>query len=133
MILLSLLSLLPYSGAWVTLQPRSIQYSRHNQENSRISFSVRNAISAISNNEDLLPGIAAINRLNDELNDKLTKICDQLFFRLFSVDILASCEYMPQELFECYTETCEIYPVDEDEVRKNCFYFCHLFLDPCHT
>ena len=38
------------------------------------------------------------------------------FFRLYSVDILASCEYMPQELFECYSESCEIYPVDDDEV-----------------
>ncbi len=27
--------------------------------------------------------------------------------------MLASCEYIPQELFECYSETCEIYPVDE--------------------
>eukprot|EP00986_Skeletonema_menzelii_P004433 scaffold1493_cov147-Skeletonema_menzelii.AAC.6 len=30
--------------------------------------------------------------------------------------MLASCEYLPQELFECYTESCEIYPVDDDEV-----------------
>ena len=27
--------------------------------------------------------------------------------------MLASCEYIPQELFECYSQTCEIYPVDE--------------------
>lgn len=30
--------------------------------------------------------------------------------------MLGSCEYMPQELFECYSQSCEIYPVDEDEV-----------------
>lgn len=30
--------------------------------------------------------------------------------------MLASCEYVPQELFECYTESCEIYPVDDEEV-----------------
>jgi len=35
------------------------------------------------------------------------------------VDMLASCEYMPQELFECYSETCEIYPVDEEEVPED--------------
>jgi Endoplasmic Reticulum Oxidoreductin 1 (ERO1) len=76
-------------------------------------------MTALSSNEDLLPGIAAINESNDELNAKLSKICHHLFFRLFSVDILASCEYMPQELFECYTETCEIYPEDEDAVGTN--------------
>ena len=27
--------------------------------------------------------------------------------------MFASCEYILQELFECYSETCEIYPVDE--------------------
>jgi len=30
--------------------------------------------------------------------------------------MLASCGYLPQELFECYTESCEIYPVDDEEV-----------------
>jgi len=30
--------------------------------------------------------------------------------------MLASCEYVPQDLFECYTESCEIYPVDDDNV-----------------
>jgi len=33
--------------------------------------------------------------------------------------MLASCEYIPQELFECYTESCEIYPVDDDEVPSD--------------
>ena len=41
---------------------------------------------------------------------------EEPFFRLFSVDMLASCEYLPQELFECYSETCEIYPIDDDDV-----------------
>jgi len=27
---------------------------------------------------------------------------------------------MPQELFECYTESCEIYPEDEAEVSFSC-------------
>ena len=30
--------------------------------------------------------------------------------------MLGSCEYMPQELFECYSQSCEIYPVDEEDI-----------------
>jgi hypothetical protein len=73
--------------------------------------------SAISSNMELLPGIEAIDAANDVLFEKLSRLRDNSYFRLYSVDILASCEYMPQELFECYSETCEIYPVDENEVR----------------
>jgi hypothetical protein len=117
-LLFLMLSLLPYVGALVTLKPHLAQYSRYSQSfNIMLSSTVRNAVSTVSNNEELLPGIAAINKSNDDLNAKLSKLCDHTFFRLFSVDILASCEYMPQELFECYTETCEIYPEDEDAVR----------------
>jgi Endoplasmic Reticulum Oxidoreductin 1 (ERO1) len=117
-LLLLMLSLLPYVGALVALKPHLAQYSRYSQSfNIMLSSTVRNAVSTVSNNEELLPGIAAINKSNDDLNAKLSKLCDHTFFRLFSVDILASCEYMPQELFECYTETCEIYPEDEDAVR----------------
>ena len=47
----------------------------------------------------------------------LEVVREQPYFRLYSVDILASCEYLPQELFECYTESCEIYPAEEGEVR----------------
>ena len=39
------------------------------------------------------------------------------YFRFYSVDMLGSCEYLPQELFECYSSTCETYPLDEDDVR----------------
>ncbi|GKY97563.1 hypothetical protein MPSEU_000714500 [Mayamaea pseudoterrestris] len=70
----------------------------------------------ISSNEDLLPGIAAIDASNGALYLQLEDMRTKPYFRLYSVDILASCEYLPQELFECYSETCEIYPVDEDEV-----------------
>lgn len=65
---------------------------------------------------DLLPGIEVIQQHNAELLDKLEALGTSNYFRLYSVDILASCEYMPQELFECYTESCEIFPVDEEEV-----------------
>jgi hypothetical protein len=70
----------------------------------------------ISSNEELLPGIAAIDAANDNLFGKLDALRDKPYFRLYSVDILASCEYIPQELFECYSQSCEIYPVDEEEV-----------------
>jgi hypothetical protein len=72
----------------------------------------------ISSNEDLLPGIEAINANNLDLFKSLEALRKQDEFRYYSVDILASCEYMPQELFECYTQSCEIYPVDEDEVPE---------------
>ena len=38
------------------------------------------------------------------------------YFRLYSADVLAPCELLPQELFECYTELCEVPPVDNEEV-----------------
>jgi hypothetical protein len=71
----------------------------------------------VSSNEDLKPGIATIDNANDQIVEQLNELRTSQNFRLYSVDILASCEYMPQELFECYSETCEIYPVDEEEVR----------------
>jgi hypothetical protein len=75
-----------------------------------------------SYNEDLLPGIAAIDAANAELLSKLEVLRDQPYFRFYSIDILASCEYMPQELYECYTQTCEIYPEDGDQVRITIVY-----------
>mmetsp|Transcript_7555 Transcript_7555/g.9880 ORF Transcript_7555/g.9880 Transcript_7555/m.9880 type:complete len:425 (-) Transcript_7555:144-1418(-) len=75
--------------------------------------------SSISSNEDLLPGIQAIDQGgNQELLLKLEALREAPDFRFFSVDILASCEYMPQELFECYTEGCEILPIDEEDVPE---------------
>jgi Endoplasmic Reticulum Oxidoreductin 1 (ERO1) len=82
-------------------------------------FHFRLSSSIISNDEDLLPGIAAIDMGNGDLMTRLEKLCDQPYFRLYSVDILASCEYLPQELFECYTESCEIYPEDEENVSRS--------------
>lgn len=73
--------------------------------------------STISNDDDLLPGISAIQEANDQLSEELGSLRNSPYFRLYCVDILASCEYMPQELFECYTESCEIYPIDDDVVR----------------
>ena len=72
--------------------------------------------SVSGNYGELLPGIAEIDRSNGELFARLEGLRDRPYFRYYSVDILASCEYMPQELFECYTESCEIYPEDEEQV-----------------
>eukprot|EP00559_Dactyliosolen_fragilissimus_P002591 CAMPEP_0184866496 /NCGR_PEP_ID=MMETSP0580-20130426/22604_1 /TAXON_ID=1118495 /ORGANISM="Dactyliosolen fragilissimus" /LENGTH=425 /DNA_ID=CAMNT_0027366211 /DNA_START=145 /DNA_END=1422 /DNA_ORIENTATION=- len=62
---------------------------------------------------------SAICTSNDELHDLLINLRESnQYFRLYGVDMLASCEYMPQELFECYSETCEIYPVDDEEIPQ---------------
>lgn len=65
----------------------------------------------------MAPGISVIDEANEAIGGYMENVQDSHYFRLFCVDILASCEYMPQELFECYSETCEVYPVDDDEVR----------------
>lgn len=96
---------------------------------------------SLSSNEDLLPGISAIRSANSDLHRMLEVVREQPYFRLYSVDILASCEYLPQELFECYTESCEIYPAEEGEVgwlvpclrcRGGAFVLSSCFLDS-HT
>ena len=33
--------------------------------------------------------------------------------------MLASCEYLPQELSECVSESCEVYPIDDDDAPPN--------------
>jgi len=69
-------------------------------------------------NEDLDPGIASIDETTLELKEMLDELREKDFFRLYSCDMLGSCEYMPQELFECYSESCEIYPVDDEEIPE---------------
>lgn len=61
-------------------------------------------------------GSDAIEASNEQLKGMLDELRDNDFFRLYSCDMLGSCEYIPQELFECYSESCEIYPVDDEEV-----------------
>ena len=105
--------------AFATLRPvSSLQRQRqHHHRTTHVPVSKSSSSATIeSSNEDLLPGIAEIDKANDALFEQLQALRDQPYFRYYSVDILASCEYMPQELFECYTESCEIYPEDESEV-----------------
>mmetsp|Transcript_23859 Transcript_23859/g.35469 ORF Transcript_23859/g.35469 Transcript_23859/m.35469 type:complete len:552 (+) Transcript_23859:258-1913(+) len=66
-----------------------------------------------SASSDIQPGIDIIQKHNPSLHSSLTNLRNIPYFRYYSCDMLASCEYMPQELFECYSQTCEIYPVDE--------------------
>jgi len=109
-----------------------IKPSGHNSRSKSFSTDLQNKWSQVSSQvsslslssivvpepstADLSPGIVAIDKLNPELEPLLDQLRDEKFFRLYSVDMLGSCEYLPQELFECYSESCEIYPIDEDEV-----------------
>jgi hypothetical protein len=99
---------LQHGGAHAALQQQVLK--------ARSVLSMAGSGTLISSNEELLPGIAAIDAANDNLFGKLEALRAEPYFSLYSVDILASCEYIPQELFECYSQSCEIYPVDEEEV-----------------
>lgn len=93
--------------------------TRHTSCRQSPSFKPRSLFStasSISQNADLIPGIETINEHNHELYEMLKALRYEPFFRLYSVDMLASCEYIPQELTECYSETCEIYPIEEEDV-----------------
>mmetsp|Transcript_2642 Transcript_2642/g.4019 ORF Transcript_2642/g.4019 Transcript_2642/m.4019 type:complete len:401 (+) Transcript_2642:202-1404(+) len=65
---------------------------------------------------DLIPGILAVDSMNSDLEQLLADLREEPFFRLYSVDMLGSCEYMPQQLFECYSASCEIYAVEEEDI-----------------
>jgi hypothetical protein len=98
---------LPISSSTVHNHPR------HHRHSSSIA-----STSTAAQDAPLMPGIKAIDQGNSALLEQLDALRDKPDLRFYSVDILASCEYMPQELFECYSETCEIYPVDEEEVSQ---------------
>ena len=99
------------------LPSKSNQLHQSARPNIRLHAStLLRAMAAPDFASDLSPGVDAINAHNSELLGLMSTVRKRPFFRLYSVDILASCEYMPQELFECYSESCEIYPVDDDEV-----------------
>ena len=105
-------------GAAVAFNPPHTFPSTKNQSPMPHHSHLRSLVllSSVSSNEDLRSGITAIIGANEHMMSQLDSVLQTQNFRLYSVDILASCEYMPQELFECYSETCEIYPVDEDQV-----------------
>ena len=72
----------------------------------------------ITEEKELYEAIECIQSQNDDLLTMLDKLrSESLFFRLYSIDMLGSCEYLPQLFEECYSSACEIYPVEEEEVR----------------
>lgn len=77
------------------------------------------ASAASLHDESLAPGISAIDDALPTLSPLFAQLRSLPYFRLYSCDMLASCEYLPQDLFECYTESCEIYPVDDDKVPSD--------------
>ena len=117
-LLAAAVSSLPLTDGFSMTTPRraSFHHTQHRLGMTTPTTLFSSSAATISSNEDLLPGIAAIDASNGALYQQLEEMRTKPYFRLYSVDILASCEYLPQELFECYSETCEIYPVDEDEV-----------------
>lgn len=116
LLLLLLLLLATRTLSFAPLLATTTKTRRHSPTtNSPTTVLLQSSTSSSSSN--LLPGRQAIDQHNPQLYDSLELLRQQPDFRFYSVDILASCEYLPQELFECYSETCEIYPVDDDEVR----------------
>eukprot|EP00577_Skeletonema_sp_RCC1716_P012502 CAMPEP_0113416484 /NCGR_PEP_ID=MMETSP0013_2-20120614/25139_1 /TAXON_ID=2843 ORGANISM="Skeletonema costatum, Strain 1716" /NCGR_SAMPLE_ID=MMETSP0013_2 /ASSEMBLY_ACC=CAM_ASM_000158 /LENGTH=408 /DNA_ID=CAMNT_0000303539 /DNA_START=52 /DNA_END=1275 /DNA_ORIENTATION=+ /assembly_acc=CAM_ASM_000158 len=104
----------PTSSAFITTQPSSSHQSTHAA--FRVSSTFLKASTTPLHDESLSPGITAIDTSLPSLSPLFSSLRSLPFFRLYSCDMLASCEYIPQELFECYTESCEIYPIDDDEV-----------------
>jgi len=86
---------------------------------SRPAATALAACSAPLHDASLAPGISAIDAALPTLSPLLSELRSLPYFRLYSCDMLASCEYIPQDLFECYTESCEIYPVDDEDVPND--------------
>lgn len=63
-------------------------------------------------------GLAAIDEYNEDLLEILDELRSQPFFRMYSVDLLKGCNYFPQGEDECDSQSCEIYPMDEDDVPE---------------
>jgi len=63
-------------------------------------------------------GLAAIDEYNEDLLEILDELRAQPFFRLYSVDLLKGCNYFPQGIDECDSQSCEIYPMDEEDVPE---------------
>eukprot|EP00613_Pedinella_sp_CCMP2098_P054569 CAMPEP_0171897546 /NCGR_PEP_ID=MMETSP0992-20121227/48198_1 /TAXON_ID=483369 /ORGANISM="non described non described, Strain CCMP2098" /LENGTH=392 /DNA_ID=CAMNT_0012525691 /DNA_START=8 /DNA_END=1186 /DNA_ORIENTATION=+ len=64
-------------------------------------------------------GLQCIDEYNEDLLEVLDELRQQPFFRYYSVDLLKGCNYFPQDIDECSTQSCEIYPVDTGVVPKN--------------
>ena len=112
----------------ITVVPQSpynnqqlISINQHSKTHIPKTTKLQMATAATLHDESLAAGITAIDSAMPTLSPLLSELRSLPYFRLYSCDMLASCEYLPQELFECYTESCEIYPVDDDEVPEGKF------------
>jgi hypothetical protein len=97
-------------------QPSHSRHTGHPNPNVPRHVTSLSATSAALHDETLAAGIAAIDSALPTLSPLFASLRSLPHFSLYSVDMLASCEYLPQDLFECYTESCEIYPVDDDVI-----------------
>ncbi|KAG8470208.1 hypothetical protein KFE25_008629 [Diacronema lutheri] len=61
-------------------------------------------------------GVDAINRQVDGAIEMLNEITSEPFFSLYSVDMLASCAYLLQDVDECNLQSCECLPCDDEDV-----------------
>mmetsp|Transcript_3018 Transcript_3018/g.3320 ORF Transcript_3018/g.3320 Transcript_3018/m.3320 type:complete len:428 (+) Transcript_3018:162-1445(+) len=127
LILAPFLFLLPSSNAFTSPRQRQacstlykpsfgIPKQTNNDKRPFTHLSAESASTVSEFASDLLPGINVIDEMNPTLVSQLCDLRHETYFRLYSVDMMGSCEYIPQELFECYSESCEIYPIDDDEI-----------------
>lgn len=65
---------------------------------------------------DFAAAVSAIDTEGKSVLDLCKPLRAAAFFRLYSVDMMASCGYFPQEIEPCGLELCECYPIDEREV-----------------
>lgn len=61
----------------------------------------------------LLEGAKAVRAHNAQALPLLQDLRARTFFRLYSVDLLASCSYMPSEEVPCELGACEVDPAEE--------------------
>lgn len=59
-------------------------------------------------------GLQAIDLYNEELLEIVDEIRAAPFFKLYSVNMMNGCNYFPQGIDECESQSCELYPVDLD-------------------
>mmetsp|Transcript_14005 Transcript_14005/g.28530 ORF Transcript_14005/g.28530 Transcript_14005/m.28530 type:complete len:415 (+) Transcript_14005:132-1376(+) len=105
----------PHTRSSIVTGPLVSTHTAPRQSFPRRISPIKATVAAL-HDETLAPGIEAIDSSLPSLAPLFQELRTLPYFRLYSCDMLASCEYIPQELFECYTESCEIYPVDDEEV-----------------
>ena len=69
-----------------------------------------------SRSADFLEAVSAIDKETPQMLELADTVRSTPFFRLYSVDMLASCAYFVQDIEACGLESCECFPVDERSV-----------------